>query len=173
MRRLAVFGVVGITALILLLASLGGTETGAVARSRTKVAQNALFVALVGCVVRPGVYPVDSATRLFEVISAAGGFTKCADEGSVNLARLVTDGEQIIVSGSLGVTANTSASKLLSLNSATVTDLETLPGVGPTLAGRIIDWKTANGNFSTVEDLLKVSGIGDKLFARIRTMVRP
>jgi competence protein ComEA len=48
-----------------------------------------------------------------------------------------------------------------------------LPGVGPTLAGRIIDWKAANGNFSTVEDLLKVSGIGDKLFARIRTMVRP
>jgi competence protein ComEA len=85
----------------------------------------------------------------------------------------VTDGEQIIVSNSLGVVAKTSASKLLSLNSATVTDLEALPGVGPTLAGRIIDWKAANGNFSTVEDLLKVSGIGDKLFARIRTMVRP
>jgi len=173
LRRLAVFLVVGVTALIILLSSLGGPETGAVAKSRTKVTQGALFVAVVGSVVRPGVYPVDSATRLFEVISAAGGFTKDADQGSVNLARLVTDGEQIIVSNSLGVVAKSSASKLLSLNSATVYDLEALPGVGPTLAGRIIDWKSANGNFSSVEDLLKVSGIGDNLFARIRTMVRP
>jgi competence protein ComEA len=118
------------------------------------------------------VYPVDSTTRLFEVVSAAGGFTKKADQSSVNLARLVQDGEQIMVLAKGGSNPD-QTSQLMSLNAATSDELETLPGVGPTLAGRIVDWRVANGGFKSVEDLLKVGGIGDKLFAGIRSMVQP
>jgi competence protein ComEA len=91
----------------------------------------------------------------------------------VNLARLVTDGEQIVVLVSGTTQPEQTASKLLSLNAATELQLEGLPGVGPTLAGRIIDWRTANGGFTKVDQLLKVGGIGDKLFAGLRNMVQP
>jgi competence protein ComEA len=107
------------------------------------------------------------------VVSAAGGFTKAANQKSVNLARLVTDGEQILVLGSEGNVETNTNSKLLSLNAATALELENLPGVGPKLAARIVDWRTANGGFSQIDQLLSVGGIGDKLFAGIRNMVRP
>ena len=114
-----------------------------------------------------------------DVIFAAGGFGKEADQSSINLAREVTDGEQVVVYkvgaapqllGSPGSNSSVSASQI-SLNRATQAELETLPGVGPALAGRMIDWRTANGGFKKKEDLLNVSGIGDKLFAGIKNQV--
>ncbi len=172
-RKVGYFVALAIVAVWVLLSSLGPAESGKVLAGKTTVAQSSLFVDIVGAVQRPGVYPVAIDTRLFEVVSAAGGFTKSADQKSVNLARLVTDGEQIIVmSGDSGDAAKTQ-SKLLSLNSATEVELEALPGVGPTLAARIIDWRSANGGFTAVDQLLKVGGIGDKLFAGLRSMVQP
>jgi competence protein ComEA len=127
---------------------------------------------------------VQSQARLFDAIFAAGGFTKLADQSSINLAREVSDGEQIVVfatgsggsiitgagiSGSLANGGGSMQSKaLVSLNRASQLELESLPGVGPTLAGRMIDWRTANGGFKKKEDLLKVSGIGQKLFASMK-----
>ena len=126
------------------------------------------FVHLSGAVIEPGVYPIKAGTRLFEVIALAGGFTKNADQDSVNLARVLTDGEQILVGR--GGQAPTSDG-LIHLNSATVADLDKLPGLGPTLAARIIDWREANNGFKSVDDLRKIGGIGDKLFAGLRKLV--
>ena len=119
---------------------------------------------------------VESNSRLFDAIFAAGGFTKLADQSSVNLAREVSDGEQVIVMPIGAATAQASGSApssgrvepLVSINRASQVELESLPGVGPTLAGRMVDWRTANGGFKRKEDLLKVTGIGQKLFASMK-----
>lgn len=155
-----------------MLSSLDSGSAKVSANPSVSFVESQLYVAISGAVLRPGVYPVEASTRLFEVVSAAGGFTKRANRDSVNLARLVTDGEQITVL-ERGAGSTAQETDTISLNAATQAELELLPGVGPTLAGRIIDYRTTSGGFHKVEDLLKVGGIGDRLFARLRNMVRP
>lgn len=126
------------------------------------------YIHISGAVVHPGVYPISIGTRLFEVIAMAGGFTSKADRDSVNMARTVTDGEQVLVTGIGSASANDG---LIHLNKATAADLDKLPGIGPTLSERIIDWRNANGGFKKIEDLRRVGGIGDRLFAGIKELV--
>ena len=135
-----------------------------------------IFVHIVGEVASPGIYQLDSGSRIVDVVFAAGGFSKSADQASINLAREVTDGEQVVVfqvgaAPQLPGTSPSNVSSLISLNRATQSELENLPGVGPALAGRMIDWRKANGGFKKKEDLLNISGIGDKLFAGIKDEV--
>jgi competence protein ComEA len=107
---------------------------------------------------------------LVDAVAASGGFLAKADQASVNLARQLTDGEQIFVlaigqSVSEVAGVGSMGAGLLSINRATSMELESLPGVGPALAGRIVDWRSANGGFKKLEDLKNVGGIGDKLYA--------
>ena len=134
-----------------------------------------IYVDVAGEVRKPGIYQLDSGARVFDVVLLAGGFTAKANQASVNLARTLTDGEQLIVANKSQQNyysgSSNSANPLISLNQASESELEQLPGVGPALAGRMIDWRSANGGFKTKEDLLNVAGIGDKLFAQIKDKV--
>lgn len=133
-----------------------------------------VFVHVSGEVINPGIYQLPANSRLFDAVFAAGGFTEQAQADSVNLARPINDGEQIKVAkiGQISVQSDQSQSTI-SLNSATLNQLDQLPGIGATLAQRIIDWREQNGGFSRISDLRKVSGIGPKLYESIKTLVVP
>jgi len=146
-----------------------------------------IFVHLLGAVQRPGLYQLREGDRGIDAVAAAGGFADTADQSQLNLARPLSDGEQIYVAaigetpppgagtvGAGGVSgsggAGTVAGKV-NLNTADLASLDTLPGVGPATAKAIIDWRDANGRFTAVEDLLSVTGIGDKTLAELRNLV--
>lgn len=130
------------------------------------------YVHVVGEVKAPGIYDLPAESRVFDAIMEAGGFTDRADEASVNMARIITDGEQIIVlAKGVQATSANNAKALISINLANQSQLEELPGVGPTLAARMIDWRTTNGGFKRIDDLRKVTGIGSKLFEQIKPKV--
>ena len=143
--------------------------------SRAEPTKPKLFVHIIGSVKSPGIYQLDTGARVYDAVLAAGGLTAKANQQSINLARGLTDGEQVVVlSQSQNVATQQgfqSQPQLLSLNQATAIQLEDLPGVGPALAGRMIDWRLANGGFKSKDDLLNVSGIGDKLFSGIKDLV--
>lgn len=143
--------------------------------ARGGVASAALFVHILGAVERPGLYELPEGARAVDVVAAAGGFTDAADQTQLNLARLVSDGEQIRVpelgEAPSAAVVGTTADGKVNLNTADAVTLETLPRVGPSLAARIIAWRESNGRFSAVEDLLSVSGIGAKTFEGLREHV--
>lgn len=137
--------------------------------------QATVMVQVVGEVARPGVFSLKVGSRVLDAVFAAGGFTKSADQASVNLARLLSDGEQILVlpineSGN-GPSTFGSASATVNLNLADSATLDSLPGIGPTLAQRIIDYRQANGGFRSLSDLGKVAGIGQALLARLKPLI--
>lgn len=127
-----------------------------------------VVVHVAGSVAKPGLIRLQAGARVADAIEAAGGARGKKALDSVNLARPVVDGEQIIV----GASTSTETSSGVSLNSATTADLEDLPGIGPVLAERIVAWRETNGPFRSVDELSEVSGIGDALMAQLRTEVR-
>ena len=130
-----------------------------------------IYIHVAGAVRKPGIYQLDSGSRVFDAVLLAGGFTQKANQTSVNMARILNDGEQLLVSSGTSNAQVQQESSLISLNQASSSQLEDLPGVGPALAGRMVDWRTANGGFKSKEDLLNVAGIGDKLFAVVKDLV--
>jgi len=145
-------------------------------------------VNVAGWVRRPGVYQFHQGQRVIDALKAAGGPKKNAALDALNLAALLTDAEQILVPkiGAAGVTApgavapgtsspgSTSAGAAgakVNINTAPESDLEALPGIGPVLAQRIIDYRTQHGPFQSVNELLNVSGIGDKRLADMKSQV--
>jgi competence protein ComEA len=127
-----------------------------------------------GSVVRPGVVYVPLDSIVADAIDAAGGLLPEARVDQVNLAAPVSSGEQIVVPGPEDEVAEAAVSNgMVSLNQATVSDLETLPGVGPVLAERIVAFRESNGPFQAVEDLLEVPGIGEAKLAAMRDSVKP
>lgn len=149
-------------------------------------------VHVVGRVERPGVVTLPGGSRVGEALEEAGGTTGRADLTSVNLARPLVDGEQVVVPGRGetpaaapapagapaagapapgGAAAPGAAAAPVDLNTADLATLETLPGVGPVLAQRILEWRTEHGRFTAVEELGEVSGIGDKIYAQLSTRV--
>ncbi len=153
-----------------------------------------LVVDIAGKVREPGVHRLPSGARVADALEAAGGLRPGADTGGLNRARLLVDGEQIVVgekgkgggapagtaspappagSAGTGSAGAAGAGGMVSLNSATAEQLEKLPGVGPVLAQHIVDYRTEHGGFRSVEQLQEVNGIGDKRFADLKSQVSP
>jgi competence protein ComEA len=138
-----------------------------------------VYVHVVGAVLHPGLFPLRDGDRVVDAVAAAGGFADTADQTQVNLARFVTDGEQLAVPviGAPAVAAPGAANggavpgAKVNLNTADLALLDTLPQVGPAMAKRILDWRTANGKFTSVEDLMSVTGVGDKTFEQLKDLV--
>lgn len=146
-----------------------------------------LEVHVVGAVLRPGVYLFADGSRVQDAITAAGGLTTDANLQGVNLAAKLQDGEQLNIPGAAGAGANPSTppafrvlpgavtptpqTELININTATLDELETLPGVGPTLAQRIIDYRTQHGPFQSIEDIMNVPGIGPVIFDQIQALI--
>ncbi|XAS77921.1 ComEA family DNA-binding protein [Dermatophilaceae bacterium Sec6.4] len=160
---------------------------------RAAPAATQVVVQVVGQVRRPGVVSLRSGARVQDAVAAVGGALPSADLTAINLARVLSDGEQIQVpkpgqvpstppanpggpggtggaAGANGAAAAPSGAPV-NLNTADLSALDTLPGVGPVLAQRIFDWRTRNGRFSSVDELGEVSGIGDKMLQRLRPRV--
>ena len=142
-----------------------------------------VVVHVAGWVRHPGVFRLHQGDRVIDAIRRAGGARRDADLRSLNLAALLSDGQQIVVvrrgqsatgisGGSTisggGTGSGGASSDVVNLNTATLDEIESLPGIGPVLAQRIVDYREQNGPFRTVEDLLNVSGIGDKRFADLK-----
>lgn len=157
---------------------LGSPQTSA---GSTSVAPN-LTVHVVGEVKRPGVVTLAAGARVHDAIQAAGGLTAKARLGALNLAAPLVDGSQVVVggpesdsqtmapSGAGGKSAG--GAQQVDLNTATQAELETLPGVGPVMAQKIIGWREQNGRFHRVEDLQEVDGVGAKTFERLKPLVK-
>lgn len=133
-----------------------------------------VLVHVTGAVSKPGLVALTTGARVVDAVAAAGGLADDADVAALNLARPVADGEQLVVRrigeaapvagpSTSGTGDGASAGAPVNLNTAGQAELESLPRIGPALAQRILDWRAANGRFSQPADLLKVTGIGQKL----------
>ncbi|KAB1656364.1 ComEA family DNA-binding protein [Pseudoclavibacter chungangensis] len=139
-------------------------------------ASASLIVHVSGAVLAPGVHELADGSRVLDAVQAAGGFAEGADEQALNLARPIVDGEQIRVPV-LGEAAPPEhaapdgATSLVNLNTASSDELQELPGVGEAIAGRIIAYREEHGGFTSVDELLQVSGIGEATFAELEALV--
>jgi competence protein ComEA len=188
-----VLALAAVAVLVSAMSAQGSTAVAAPPRQRVvhtavpEVAQSpSAFVHVVGQVTSPGVYEVAAGSRLIDAIVAAGGFTPTADQADLNLAQVVEDGQQIVVAvqgvpavaapgGAPGAGAGTGAGAApgttVDINTADAAALETLDGIGPSLAQRILTYRNAHGGFRSVKDLQNVTGIGPKKFAAIKAGV--
>ena len=129
-----------------------------------------IVVQLDGEVAHPGVYRLPAGARAGDAVRAAGGPTPAADRAALNLARLLRDGDRLTVPVRLAQ-PHTQAGRPLSVNTAGEAELESLPGIGPVLARRIVAHRRSHGPFGRLEDLLRVEGIGPKLLERLKPLV--
>ena len=146
-----------------------------------------ILVDVRGAVARPGVYALAAGSRVQDVLLLAGNPLSDAETQSLNLARKLNDGEQIYVRtvaeatqsppsagpsrGERQPTLTKTPPARININTATVDELNALPGVGPALGQRIVDYRDANGPFKAPEDLKKVRGIGDVLYAQVKDLI--
>lgn len=133
-----------------------------------------ILVHVAGKVKSPDVYPLLQGARVSDAIKAAGGALKGVDTSDINLARVLVDGEQIYVGYEPKVSTSSSKSAkkfsgIININRATKAEFDSLAGIGPVIASRIISYRNNNGPFMALEDLLKVSGVGPKTLEKIRT----
>jgi competence protein ComEA len=182
-RRLLAVGVVAFVALVLggrmfLRASKPTVPAPIhVARARSSPKAELVYVDVVGAVRRPGLYRIRSGARVADALGRAGGATRRADLELINLAALVADGEQVVVPRRGAATASAAGpaapSGPVHLNSATLEQLDSLPGVGPVTAQKILDYRTKHGGFDSVDALDAVPGIGPARLADLRPLVAP
>jgi competence protein ComEA len=136
-----------------------------------------LIVNVAGKVTNPGVYQLPSGARVVDAIQAAGNQLKGVDISDINLARVLVDGEQILVGGSKSISGRSIVKKIspdnpLDINRATLAQLDTLPGIGPVTAQRIIDYRIKVGRINALDELKKLSGLGGSKFEEIKPLLR-
>jgi competence protein ComEA len=157
--------------------ALAGSGASGAAASASPSPEVVLLVDVAGWVRRPGVYEFAEGSRVVDAIQAAGGPRPGAVLQALNLAALLVDGTQILVPRegeegvALPVMGGAVAGGLVNVNTATAAELEELPGIGEVLAQRIVDHRTANGPFTSVDQVVDVSGIGDAILESIRELV--
>lgn len=142
-----------------------------------QVEQSKLIINVAGKVKSPGVYQLPPGSRVIDAIEAAGNHLKGVDISDINLARLLVDGEQILVGGNRLQSSKSVARKItvdnpLDINRATLAQLDTLPGIGPVTAQRIIDYRNKVGRINTLDELKKISGLGGAKFEEIKSLLR-
>jgi len=159
-----------------LAAPTGGAASTASPAAATSAA-NTIVVDVVGAVHKPGVYDFPQGARVIDAVRAAGGLLPDAESQAINLARPLVDGEQIVVPkkgeapvGAAAGSAQQPGGKL-NINSATESDFDTLPGIGPVLAQKIVAYRDQHGPFHTIQDLMKVSGVGPKKFDSLQDLI--
>ncbi|HUH20739.1 MAG: ComEA family DNA-binding protein [Gaiellaceae bacterium] len=189
-RRPLLLAAAGALAAILLLGRFvlgAGTTTQAeplppppaVAAGVTGLLSSRVVVDVVGAVRRPGLYRLRQGSRIADAVARAGGATDKADLAQVNLAAPLADGEQVVVPrrgapGAVGGGSSTGApAGPVQLSTATLEQLDTLPGVGPSTAQKILDYREKHGAFSSVDELDAVPGIGPKRLEQLRELVVP
>jgi competence protein ComEA len=139
-----------------------------------------VVVSVVGRVARPGLIRLPDGTRIADALAAVGGALPGTDLMGLNLARRLSDGEQLLVGvapppgqpAATGASGTSGGSGPIDLNAATLDQLDGLPGVGTVTAQRIVDWRVAHGRFTSVDQLREVSGIGQARFGQLRKLVR-
>ncbi len=185
MRPVAAGGLIVVLALaatVLLGILQGGPRPDALQSAAPAPTAAPVFAHVEGAVAEPGLYRLSAGSRVVDAVAAAGGLTEQADRDALNLARPVKDGEQLHVpvvgevpDAAPGSDPDAGGSALaadrINLNTATAADLEALPRIGPAIANQIVSWRETNGSFTSVEDLLAVPGIGEKLLASLRDLV--
>jgi len=129
-----------------------------------------IVVDVKGDVKTPGLVTLPAGARVADAITAAGGVIPSADLTGINLAERLSDGQMIFIGNAQSM--ELSSDPRINLNLATETDLDSLPGVGPVMAGRIIAWRESNQRFHSIEELQEVPGIGPKVFANLKPLVR-
>jgi competence protein ComEA len=169
------------------VASSGADAGGASVRLEPRTPASAL-VHVAGAVRHPGVYRLSDGARVKDAVRRAGGPRRGADVNAINLAAKVADGQQVVVPRRAAAGAFAGSAPVpgpeapggggppaapISLNSATAAQLDTLDGVGPATAQKILDWRREHGGFRTVDDLGEVPGIGPKRLAALRDKVQP
>jgi competence protein ComEA len=138
-----------------------------------------LVVHVVGAVRRPGLYRLPDRSRISDAVARAGGATRKADLSAVNLAAPVSDGVQVVVpvratpAGADGAEAPAAASGPVHLNTATLEELDALPGVGPVTAQKILDYRQQHGAFSSIDELDAIPGIGPARLEQLREVAAP
>ncbi len=158
-----------------------GVATAVAAPSAPSPSPSTIVVDVAGKVHHPGIVTLPLGARVVDALEAAGGARRGVDLRVLNLARVLADGEQVVVglpqpgglaaSAASGGTGGTGAPALVNINTATQAQLETLPGVGPVTAQAILAWRTDNGPFSSVDELVEVSGIGQATLTKIAPYV--
>jgi len=136
-----------------------------------------LIINVAGKVNNPGVYQLPQGSRVIDAIKAAGNQRNGVDISDINLARVLVDGEQILVGSPKPSSGKIATKKItidnpLDINRATITQLDTLPGIGPVTAQRIIDYRTKVGRINSVDELKKISGLGGAKFEEIKSLLR-
>ena len=144
-----------------------------------------VIVHITGAVPRPGIYALPEGSRVQDAIAAAGGFLAEAERTNINLAAFLIDGEKIDIPFAEGgspvlptpvgtnpvLPGSGTSTELVNINTASSQELETLPGIGPTTAQKIIEYREQNGEFVSIEEIINVSGIGPGLYERIKDLI--